>query len=588
MGGRRRSRGRGGRAAGALLAGLAGAAVLLAGAGGAAAGALSAQAASSGALQGRRGVLQDDPANPCDAYNGLSKKRRKRQCKKDPKCYLDAGADDNKGKCFMAAPSSACDGLQKRKACRKGGCKFFKKKMDPKVPGIPDSVANYPFCAEKGGPGPKGTNEIVLERAGVRFVPTGDEWGGVCEYSVALQKVRDLMDIPKGGDYENIEWNKVKKAYVKHVKPLLEVGGPLYLTAEEEAGSPYIQSAKRLYGEDFIGTWTMEGLDGTATGTAPVNSESRRQIVEKAILDWQTARLIAGWSTTLLKYGLSSPQGQNALGKMAALWTGCGDGNRKGGPRHTMWNRAELRGQQYSFQAQVQDVRTEQKFAGTNWLAVQSFDQGDIVPPDEDRKAARAAVDNIMNQLMTVQAQCVVRYSVKLDKDIEEWLKAGNSFGPPAELPKPEVFKAKPRKNQSEGDTFFRVIRPLMALSPEGSGTVPGTADQGFVAASQEIQRIYEVRKDPHMPNPPGSPQNYCYVVNALTAWLKEGVGSTYSDGEWGQWFGLLVLDPENSDASKGLYGAEYCTRKYPTSGAGGTPWPIPSWWCVPGFTCTS
>merc|ERR1712118_372980 len=131
-------------------------------------------------------------------------------------------------------------------------------------------------------------------------------------------------------------------------------------------------------------------------------------------------------------------------------------------------------------------------------LAVQSFDQGDIVPPDEDRKAARAAVDNTMNQLMTVQAQCVVRYSVKLDKDIEEWLKAGNSFGPPAELPNPEVFKAKPRKNQSEGDTFFRVIRPLMALSPE------------------------------------------------------------------------------------------YCTRKSPTSGAGGTPWPIPSWWCVPGFTCTS
>ena len=125
-------------------------------------------------------------------------------------------------------------------------------------------------------------------------------------------------------------------------------------------------------------------------------------------------------------------------------------------------------------------------------------------------------------------------------------------------------------------------------MAPEGSGTVPGTADQGFVAASQEIQRIYEVRKDPHMPNPPGSPQNYCYVVNALTAWLKEGVGSTYSDGEWGQWFGLLVLDPEDSDASKGLYGAEYCTRKYPTSGAGGTPWPIPSWWCVPGFTCTS
>merc|ERR1712224_857241 len=78
----------------------------------------------------------------------------------------------------------------------------------------------------------------------------------------------------------------------------------------------------------------------------------------------------------------------------------------------------------------------------------------------------------------------------------------------------------------------------------EGSGTVPGTADQGFVAASQEIQRIYGVRKDPHMPNPPGSPQNYCYVVNALTAWLKEGVGSTYSDGEWGQWFGLLGPSP--------------------------------------------
>merc|ERR1712224_1182913 len=86
-----------------------------------------------------------------------------------------------------------------------------------------------------------------------------------------------------------------------------------------------------------------------------------------------------------------------------------GDGNRKGGPRHTMWNRAELRGQRYSFQAQVQDVRTEQKFAGTNWLAVQSFDQGDIVPPDEDRKAARAAVDNIMNQLVKALPRALPR-----------------------------------------------------------------------------------------------------------------------------------------------------------------------------------
>merc|ERR1719311_520268 len=172
--------------------------------------------------------------------------------------------------------------------------------------------------------------------------------------------------------------------------------------------------------------------------------------------------------------------------------------------------------------------------------------------------------------------------------DIEEWLKAGNSFGPPAELPKPEVFKAKPRKNQSEGDTFFRVIRPLMALSPEGSGTVPGPPTRGSWRPRRRSSGSTRSGRTPTCPTPRGPPQNYCYVVNALTAWLKEGVGSTYSDGEWGQWFGLLVLDPENSDASKGLYGAEYCTRKYPTSGAGGTPWPIPSWWCVPGFTCTS
>merc|ERR1711924_469109 len=53
---------------------------------------------------------------------------------------------------------------------------------------------------------------------------------------------------------------------------------------------------------------------------------------------------------------------------------------------------------------------------------------------------------------------------------------------------------------------------------------------------------------------------------------MGEGVGNGF--GEWGQWFGLLVLDPDNSDASKGLYGAEYCTRKYPTAAAGGRPGP--------------
>ena len=198
-------------------------------------------------------------------------KRHKRQCK-DSACYLDAGADDKKGKCSPAASGSACDGLQKRKACRKGGCNFYKKKLDPKVLGIPREVANYPFCAARGGPGPKGTDDIVLERAGVRFKPAGDEWGGVCEYSAAVRKVRDLMDVPKGGDSEKIKWDKVKKAYKKYIKPLLEAGGPVHLTPEEEEGSAYIRSAEGLYGNDFVRTWTLGGLDGTATGTEPINS----------------------------------------------------------------------------------------------------------------------------------------------------------------------------------------------------------------------------------------------------------------------------------------------------------------------------
>ena len=54
----------------------------------------------------------------------------------------------------------------------------------------------------------------------------------------------------------------------------------------------------------------------------------------------------------------------------------------------------------------------------------------------------------------------------RVDEEDELPWAAADASGPPAELPKPEVFKAKPRKNQSEGDTFFRVIRPLMALSP--------------------------------------------------------------------------------------------------------------------------
>merc|ERR1719399_2254659 len=78
---------------------------------------------------------------------------------------------------------------------------------------------------------------------------------------------------------------------------------------------------------------------------------------------------------------------------------------------------------------------------------------------------------------MTVQSQCVVRYSTKLDKDTEAWLKAWNSFGPPAQINNAAVFNATMRKNQSEGDTFFKVVRPQMQLS-RGDGTVPATAPE--------------------------------------------------------------------------------------------------------------
>ena len=586
----RRSRGLGrgygsgrGRAAGLLFAGLAAAAVLL---GGVALPRGAAAASSSEALwdpeSGMR-KLQADPVSapatdPCSVYNdaGLTAKRRKKQCKKDPACYYDAGEN---GKCSVAV-DDGCDGLQTKKKCSNGGCRWIKKKLDPAVPGQERGVANYPFCVPKGGPGPKGTNAIVLERAGLRFKPPGNAWGEVCQYSVGVRKVRDLMDIPPGGLYTNIEWNKVKKAYNKFLAPLLAPGGALSLTKEEEEGSAYIRSAQELYGVDFLNAWTFNGLDGTSTGTAPENSEARRQIVEKSILDWQTARLTAGWAVTLEKYGLGSQQGQDALGKMAALWTGCGDANRKGGPRHAMWKRADLRGQPYSFASQVGNGRTGQAVAGTNAAVVEIF--GQKLPPagdaDASAKAASTSKDVVTNQLMTVQSQCVVRYSTKLDKDTEAWLKAGNSFGPPAQINNAAVFNATMRKNQSEGDTFFKVVRPQMQLS-RGDGTVPGTAGVGFKDASVEIARVYEIRgpPGPHMPNPPASPNNYCYIVNALTAWLKTGVGG---GKVWGEFFGLLA------DKGTGLKGAGYCGREYPTAGAGGVPWPDPSWWCVPEFTC--
>ena len=577
---RERGRGRGrGRASGCLFAGLAAAAVLLGGA------ALPRGASSSEALWGPESSagrkLQADPVSApaedqCSGYNSesLTPKQRKKQCKKDPACYFDAGEENTSfaSKCSLAK-DDGCDGLQTKKKCSRNGCRWIKKKMNPSVPGQEKTVANYPFCAPKGGPGPKGTNAIVLERAGVRFTPPGNAWGQVCQYSVGVRKVRDLMDIPPGGRYTNIQWDKVKKAYNKFLAPLLAPGGAVSLTPEEEEGSDYIRSARGLYGLDFVNAWTFDGLDGTSTGTEPVASEARRQIVEKSILDWQTARLTAGWAVTLAKNGLNSQQGQDALGKMAALWTGCGDANRKGGPRHAMWKRADLRGQQYSFASQVGNRRTGQFVAGTNSAVVEVF--GQKIPPVE-ADAATKANDIVMNQLMTVQSQCVVRYSVKLDKDTEYWLQAGNSFGPPAEIPDASVFNATMRKNQSEGDTFFKVVRPLMQLS-SGNGTVPGTAGVGFQAAAVEVARVYEVRYNPALPNPPASPSNYCYMVNALTAWLKTGVGG---GKVWGEFFGLLA------DKGKGLEGASYCSKQFPTAAADGGPWPLPDWWCVPRFTC--
>jgi len=498
-------------------------------------------------VSARRLAQATQASEVCASYQILPSKQRKKQCRKDRQCYYNFEEE------YCSATIDPCEGLQRRGACRRDRqCRWFKKKLTPKREGEKREIAVHQFCAEKNGPGPKGSSQIVTLVK--RFTPPGSEWAGLCDLSVAVKRVRDVMDIPPGGDYANIEWKRANRAYNKHLAPLIAPGGVASLTAEEEAGSAYIRSAKLLYGQNFLVDWIQAGLDGTATET----SEARRQIVEKGILDWLTGVLISGWLGTLERNGMASKSGQDALGKAAAVWTGCGFTNTKGGPSNAMYNRAELRGP--GFGAEVRIDKTQHIVSGMNADAILKGFAAPLNASNPDQ--AREVSSIIQDQFFTVEGQCCIRYSKKLDEDIKAWEAAGNSFGPPTLIPNPQVFGNTPQKNQAEGDTFFKVFRPLMALSDEGP--MPGTQDTTWNQAAREIARAFETRQNPHMPNYPSKPSDYCYFVNGITGWLKS-VG-------WGKWFGILA---EKEKAS-------YCCKKYPTAAADGGCWPDPPLYCTP------